>query len=486
MPYANFDIELQPLGGGEYRAFVTAPDPCRGTSSEFALDLTVYADLRYKIEATRVGSQADVATDLQTRGSELYEKLFNGSLGTAFAGYKATHDQVRVRLSFTDTPELWQVPWEILYSPNTNQPMARSTNTSIVHRLSVGAQQQPERVGDNPLRLLVAASSVGGDGFDENTEIDSLLRVLQPHIDAGHLIVDKLATPTLSQFIECWTKAAIQKNPYRILHITGHGIYRIDSGFLVFSDGKGGVEHVGADRLAPLLANDPPHAIFLNLCEGATAGDKDAFSGVAQNLIRHSVPTVVGMQYRITNVAAEIFSERFYQVLSWGGDVESAVIRGREALFAANHLVEWVTPILLMQSESTGIGLVPPHAQLPQLMAEPIISSPAPTLPTPATVPLSPTPQPIRLNVQQIGELAGLALQCDCIKNDLASVLAEISWSAQINHGANLRATVNNIIKAASNNQDGWKQLDEAINLFEIDGLSYQNLRRKMEAFGLL
>lgn len=464
MPYTNFDVELQRVGNGTYRVLVLSPNNYRGRSSTVTLDLASIRALNNRIETYETDST--VADALVTEGRRLYQQLFSGDLGTAFAACKMAHTDLRLRISFMDRSELWQVPWEMLCSPDSNQPLALSTSTSVVRWLSVPPQPPPAPVNQGPLRLLVIASSVGGDAFDEGAEVANLKRAVQPLIDAGKLVLEEMRTPTFADFIEWWQQAAIQGTPYHLLHITGHGIYRNDSGVLVFSDGKRGQEYISTDRLAPLLSNDPPHLIFLNLCEGATAGDKGAFSGVAQNLIRHRVPCVVGMQFSITNSAAETFSKRFYQVLAWGGDVENAVIRGREALVAAGNRVEWVTPILLLQDESLRImtNVVQP---------QPIQVQP---------------PKYVRqqLTVQQMGELADFALACPSVANNLNGVLANVPWRAAVADAPTLRAKVMNVFQAAEDHQNGWQQLDEAIALFDQGTISYTRFHLKLGALDIL
>jgi hypothetical protein len=459
MPYTDFDISIERVGQGTYRAMILAPARFQQRATQLTLDFDSFQKLNQQIETITPATRAGVADTLRTLGRELYSKLFSGDLATDFATCQATDGALRIRLSFPDRPELWQIPWEMLCSPYSDLPLAQSRRTSVVRWLSVPPQPPLAIVAAGPLRLLVISSSVGGDAFDATTELGNLKRAVQPLVNAGSLVVETLATPTFTQFIQEWQRAATTGNPYHLLHITGHGIYRNDSGFLVFSDGRGGTETVSTDRLAPLLSDDPPYLIFLNLCEGATAGDRGAFSGVAQNLIRHRVPCVIGMQFSITNPAAEIFSERFYQALAWGGDVENAVILGRQALIAAGNGVEWVTPILLLQEESLRI----------------MANQPVPA--APALVPLA---------IGQKGELATLILACPSVASDYSGVLANIQWASSVRDSATLRGKVLNLIASAEDYKNGWQQLDATIALFDSGTISYDRFHEKLVAMGRL
>jgi CHAT domain-containing protein len=65
--------------------------------------------------------------------------------------------------------------------------------------------------------------------------------------------------------------------------------------------------------------------VVLNACEGARISPEDPFSGVAQTLVRESIPAVIAMQFEITDDAAVAFAEDFYRATAQGYPVDAAL-----------------------------------------------------------------------------------------------------------------------------------------------------------------
>ena len=75
--------------------------------------------------------------------------------------------------------------------------------------------------------------------------------------------------------------------------------------------------------------------MVLNTCHGARRSAADAFTGVAQDLLRKGIPAVVAMQFGITDPAAVLFARSFYRLLAEYAPVDRAVSEARLAMFAA-------------------------------------------------------------------------------------------------------------------------------------------------------
>jgi hypothetical protein len=56
------------------------------------------------------------------------------------------------------------------------------------------------------------------------------------------------------------------------------------------------------------------------------------------------------MQFEISDPAALVFSQSFYQAIADGLPVDMAMVDARRAMFAAGHEVEWATPVLYLRS----------------------------------------------------------------------------------------------------------------------------------------
>ena len=84
---------------------------------------------------------------------------------------------------------------------------------------------------------------------------------------------------------------------------------------------------VRGQDLGVILHGHSLRLAILNSCLGATSGGVHPFSGVAQSLIQIGLPAVVAMQTEITNGAAVLFAEKFYQSVAEGLPVDLATVR---------------------------------------------------------------------------------------------------------------------------------------------------------------
>jgi hypothetical protein len=99
----------------------------------------------------------------------------------------------------------------------------------------------------------------------------------------------------------------------------------------------------------------------------------DPLGGVAQPLVRPSIPAVTAMHFEISDPAAVVFSHSFYQAIADGLPVDVAMVEARRAMFAAEgHEVESATPVLYLRSpedrvftKGRAIGVVGEPARRP-------------------------------------------------------------------------------------------------------------------------
>jgi hypothetical protein len=84
--------------------------------------------------------------------------------------------------------------------------------------------------------------------------------------------------------------------------------------------------------------------VVLNACEGARSARDDPFGGMAQALVRRGIPAVVTMQFEISDAAALVFSQPFYQAIADGLQVDVATLEVRDAMFAEGNEVKRTTP----------------------------------------------------------------------------------------------------------------------------------------------
>jgi hypothetical protein len=115
-------------------------------------------------------------------------------------------------------------------------------------------------------------------------------------------------------------------------------------GVLVFEKPGGGADHVGASRVAQVLADARVAVVVLNACQSAAVG-KELEAVVATRLLREGVAAVVAMAYSVYAVAAAEFMAAFYERLFAGGTVSAAVTAGRPSPKGDLPLADWLVPV---------------------------------------------------------------------------------------------------------------------------------------------
>ena len=145
-----------------------------------------------------------------------------------------------------------------------------------------------------------------------------------------------------------------------ILHLIAHGTYHAarDESYLYLADELNQLDLVSADQFAALLARrladvdqryeEKLRLVFLASCETAKRSSKDAFLGVAPQLVTAGVPAVLAMQDLVPVQTSRTFSGSFYTSLLRHGQVDRATNDGRAAILTAN-LHGAAIPVLFMR-----------------------------------------------------------------------------------------------------------------------------------------
>jgi hypothetical protein len=297
--------------------------------------------LRQRIEK----SDKTTREELEVLGSHLFNILFDLQTRNVF---KTAYDQIRqdetkglrVILEFTrDAQELATLPWEYIFYPDDDESrgffigvdsqliLARHVPLTI---RDVAADEKP------PLRILLVVSKprVDTEGREFGTVDDASIRRTLSDLKDKHgntIIVHELLQPTKRSFTQ-----KVQEVRPHVVHFIGHGKHADDVGYLAFIK----EQKVGRDPsdtaawirdadLADAFNKVRPHLMFLHACEGAASDSYRAFRGVALQMVYSRVRAVVAMQYKIPNLAANMFAERFYRSLGEGNDIDVAVQDGR-------------------------------------------------------------------------------------------------------------------------------------------------------------
>lgn len=302
-------------------------------------------------------------------GTKLFNQVFGGEVRRAWDKFQgkilSSEGAIRLCLILEDS-ELWEWPWEFLRDSRSDF-LALSSRISIV-RCPASLKSLPPRSGPRPRILFVSAHPRGTPKLSSEHEWKSLAACLDELEKAGRIDLERIEHATLSKL-----RVALKK-PWDVLHFVGHGTFggNRKEGVLLFEKACGEGSEVSGRLLARILRRreHPPRLVVLNACEGGRAGQDDPFNGVAQRLVREGVAAVVAMQFKVSDKAALVFSEAFYEVFAQGAPVDHAVYEGRLALLAEEFEAEWGTPVLYLRSPNvqltfpdrqTEVGPPPPN-----------------------------------------------------------------------------------------------------------------------------
>jgi hypothetical protein len=347
--YQDFDLLIEPGGPGCYRARVLRSPAGESAPVQFTLPFSPMEleNFVLKVSRGRRTRGRPESAPLKDFGGKLYGAVFQDELrDTLQRSLSLTRAQgvgMRLRLRFTDTPELAELPWEFLYDPRHKRFLAQSRRTPLVRYLELPDPPHPLSV-EGPLRLLVMISNPSGyPELDVEREWNALTDALAPQQAEGRVIIGRLAAnmSTLRQ--------RLRREKFHVFHFVGHGFYRPDwdDGVLVMEDRHGRPHEVTGEELGGLLSEyDPTRLAVLNACEGARSGTSDPFAGTAQSLIQQGLPAVVAMQFEITDDAAIIFARELYGAIADGYPLEAALAEARGAIRDEGNLTEWGTPVL--------------------------------------------------------------------------------------------------------------------------------------------
>lgn len=291
-------------------------------------------------------------------GAKLLGSLFGGELRAiydeAVARASAAGATLLLRLRLHDAGYLASVPWELLHDGTTF--LALRSDTAIVRldpqRPAAGAAGRTEQ-----LRLLVTISSPRGYRMIGGEHEERLLRAaLAPLEILGLLQVDIAPDGTLDTMRRMLRNAAAAGRPYAAWHYVGHGEWSAEQqrAAIVLTSAAGDPHRIGEHELSALLSGQTaPRLVVLNGCDlgRGAIGEEPA---VIAAFHRCGVPTVIAMQFRISDEAAMTFSEELYGAIAAGEDVLTAVTEARRALFSNAYGQEWATPVIFVNAQEPG------------------------------------------------------------------------------------------------------------------------------------
>ncbi|GAB4133148.1 MAG: hypothetical protein Fur0046_03660 [Cyanobacteria bacterium J069] len=308
---------------------------------------------------------------MQHLGVSLWQWLFDGSIQNSLAQSQGIAQgqgrSLRLRLEIRD-PELMALPWEIMQPQAGRQAIALSQQL-LFSRTTNEVDPLPALREENSLRILLVQ---GQDAEPDRRLSPSDFRLqLQQEADAlTKLLAESSQTDPLHSFVPpvpCEVTTLVQPTPaeltahletkqYNVLFYSGHGMPGPDGGMLFLrADAT-----MNGTELAQVLTRCRIKLAVFNACWGAQPemqGDRPIpRSSLAEVLIHHGVPAVLGMRDTIAEHEAHSFIQRFARALAERSPIDEAVAIARQHLLTLYRFnqIAWTLPVLYMHPEFDG------------------------------------------------------------------------------------------------------------------------------------
>ncbi|MBE9220422.1 CHAT domain-containing protein [Dolichospermum flos-aquae] len=295
---------------------------------------------------------------MQSLGIKLWQWVFDGVILSSWERSRgmATGQkrQLRFRLEIRD-PDLIALPWEIM-QPQAGQRAISLTQDILFSRTSNEVEPLSHLRTDKALNILVVL------GCDHKLQLDQEASLLK-----NILLKDRPAGKTASEYAPCTMKTLIQPTrteliqeletkAYNVLFYGGHGLPDPDGGLLFLATG----DNINGIELAHVLTRTGVKLGVFNACWGArpAAINHQAIpaSSLAEVLIRHGVPAVLGMRDEITDAESHSFIKAFAEALRRGKSIDEAVAAARQELLTLYKFNQpaWTLPVLYLHPDFDG------------------------------------------------------------------------------------------------------------------------------------
>jgi len=341
--------------------------PAGQATSTLALDSNA-ADWKSALDAIADRNTTDEL--LRQFGRRLFDALLADPIGnlyhTSLGLAQGAGKRLRLRLRI-EPPEISALPWEYLYDPDADLPLAISPDHCLSRYLPINEPTRTLEIAP-PLRVLVVISDpsdlgdYGMPALDAEQEIQRIQKALQPREAGG-----EIKTDVLPHAIAADLREKLRTFRPHVIHFIGHGGFQDDQGVLVMEDDERKTRLVSDKQFREFfLGADDAKLVILNVCQGATQSSARALAGLAPQVVRRGLGAVVAMQYPIPDKVALSFAREFYRALAQYYPVDAAVTEGRRAVYQdfGSDRPDWGTPVIFMRSPD-GALFSPPAAPSP-------------------------------------------------------------------------------------------------------------------------
>jgi hypothetical protein len=311
---------------------------------------------------------------MQDLGINLWNWLFQSSILNTLEhsiGIANGKDKpLKLRLDIRD-PDLIALPWEIMQS-QPGKPSISLSPQLLFSRTTNNVESLPTLPVSQTLKVLLAigANPASAQYLHLEQEAEILVKALTSSGDNNSkglgvkCEVDTLLQPTPEQLI-----TQLETKNYNIFFYAGHGLSAPDGGLIYLQPNR----TINGTELAQVLTRCQVKLCVFNACWLAQPAivNRQALqnSSLAEVLIHHGVPAVLGMRDQITDEEALTFIQTFAQALAARHSIDRACAIARQQLLTLYkfNFPAWTLPILYLHPEFDGELLRPAQEEVTQL-----------------------------------------------------------------------------------------------------------------------
>jgi hypothetical protein len=295
---------------------------------------------------------------MQSLGINLWRWIFDGAILSSWERSRGMamgqQTQLRFRLEIRD-PDLIALPWEIM-QPEAGQSAMSLSQDILFSRTIREVEPLPELRTDRAVNILLVL------GHDHKLQLDQEASLLKKILLAGRPVgktaagyapctVKTLVQPTKTELIQ-----ELETKIYNVFFYAGHGLPDPDGGSLFL----GNELKINGIELAQVLTRTGIKLGVFNACWGAqpAATNHQAIpaSSLAEVLIRHGVPAVLGMRDQIADAESYSFIQTFAANLRSRKLIDEAVAAARQELLTLYKFNQpaWTLPVLYLHPDFDG------------------------------------------------------------------------------------------------------------------------------------
>jgi CHAT domain/FHA domain len=295
---------------------------------------------------------------MQSLGINLWRWIFDGAILSSWERSRGMamgqQTQLRFRLEIRD-PDLIALPWEIMQREVGQSAISLSQDVLFSRTISE-VEPLPELQTDRAVNILLVL------GHDHKLQLDQEASLLKNILLEGRPLgktaagyapctVKTLVQPTKTELIQ-----ELETKAYNVFFYAGHGLPDPDGGSLFL-----GTElKINGIELAQVLTRTGIKLGVFNACWGAqpAAINHQAIpaSSLAEVLIRHGVPAVLGMRDEIADAESHSFIQTFATSLRSRKSIDEAVAVARQELLTLYKFNQpaWTLPVLYLHPDFDG------------------------------------------------------------------------------------------------------------------------------------